>query len=218
MEKTQVPAKKEKMRVLKPALICVLVLTLLCGVIYPLLVTGISQLFFHDQANGSIITVTLKKDLTVTTTDEETGEESTQVYPAGETVAIGSAYIGQEFTSPQYLIGRPTPGAPTNLSPESEEHAQMVQERIDFFHELDPSNTADIPMDLLTVSGSGVDPQISPEAAEYQVSRLARERGMSEEDVHKIIQKHTSGRFLWIFGEPAVNVLLVNLELDGYIA
>lgn len=146
MEKTQVPAKKEKMRVLKPALICVLVLTLLCGVIYPLLVTGISQLFFHDQANGSIITVTLKKDLTVTTTDEETGEESTQVYPAGETVAIGSAYMGQEFTSPQYLIGRPTPGAPTNLSPESEEHAQMVQERIDFFHELDPSNTADIPM------------------------------------------------------------------------
>ena len=84
MEKTQVPAKKEKMRVLKPALICVLVLTLLCGVIYPLLVTGISQLFFHDQANGSIITVTLKKDLTVTTTDEETGEESTQVYPAGK--------------------------------------------------------------------------------------------------------------------------------------
>jgi len=123
--------------------------------------------------------------------------------------------IAQEFTKPEYLIGRP--GGMSNLSPTSEEQATLVQERIDWWHSFDPDNTGDIPADLLLASGSGVDPNISPEAAEYQVARIARERSMEESDVRSIIETNTTGRLLGVFGEPVVNVLKVNLALDDLL-
>jgi K+-transporting ATPase ATPase C chain len=127
----------------------------------------------------------------------------------------GSELLAQEFTRPEYLIGRPI--GVTNLSPVSEEQKKLVQERIDWWHAFDPNNAAVIPMDLVTASGSGVDPNISPEAAEYQVIRIAMARNMEEDEVRSIIQTYTSGRFLGFIGEPAVNVLKVNLALDGLL-
>nr|WP_207670423.1 K(+)-transporting ATPase subunit C [Muricomes intestini] len=182
------------MKILRPAIMCFLVMTIVCGVIYTAAVTGIAQLIFPGQANGSIITVTLKD---------------------GTQKDYGSALIAQEFTSAEYMIGRPM--GTTNLSPVSEEQKALVDERTDWLHTLDPDNTADIPMVLVTASGSGVDPNITPDAAEYQVARLARERGVSGDDVRAIISKYTTDRFLGIFGEPAVNVLKVNLALDGLL-
>jgi K+-transporting ATPase ATPase C chain len=127
----------------------------------------------------------------------------------------GSELLAQEFTKPEYLIGRPI--GVTNLSPVSEEQKKLVQERIDWWHAFDPNNAVDIPMDLVTASGSGADPNISPEAAEYQVIRIAMARNMEEDEVRSIIQTYTSGRFLGFIGEPAVNVLKVNLALDGLL-
>jgi len=181
------------MKLLKPALMCFGIMTILCGVLYTAAVTGTAQLIFPNQANGSIITVTLKS------TQKE----------------YGSTLIAQKFTKPEYLIGRPS--GTTNLSPVGEKQKALVQERIDWWHALDPDNRADIPMDLVTASGSGVDPNISPAAAEYQVGRIARARNMEEEDVRHIIRTHTCGRFLGFIGEPAVNVLKVNLALDGLL-
>jgi K+-transporting ATPase ATPase C chain len=128
-------------------------------------------------------------------------------------VEYGSSLIAQEFIKPEYLIGRPS--GTTNLSPLSSEQEKLVRQRIDWWHAFDPGNTLDIPVDLVTASGSGADPNISPEAAEYQVARIAKERGMSGEAVRKIIKRYTTGRFLGFWGEPAVNVLDVNLMLDG---
>lgn len=181
-------------RILKTAFLCFIIMSIICGIFYTGIVTGITQLVFPEQANGSIITVTLKD---------------------GTKKDYGSALIAQEFTKPQYLIGRPM--TVSNLSPVSKEQKQLVQQRIDWWHSLDPDNKADIPMDLVTASGSGVDPDISPAAAEYQVSRIARVRNISENSVRSIIKKYTTGRFLGIWGEPAVNVLKVNLALDGLI-
>jgi len=169
-------------------------MSIMCGILYTAAVTGISQLIFPSQANGSIIRVTLKD---------------------GTQKDYGSELIAQKFTNAKYMIGRPM--GTTNLSPVSEEQKALVKERTDWLHTLDPDNTADIPMVLVTASGSGVDPNITPDAAEYQVARLARERGISEDDVWAIISKYTTGRFLGIFGEPAVNVLKVNLALDGLL-
>jgi len=181
-------------KILKPALICFGVMTILCGILYTVAVTGITQLLFHNQANGSIITVTLN-------------DSSQKEY--------GSALIAQEFTKPEYLIGRPM--GTTNLSPVSEEQKELVYERINWWHSIDPDNKAEIPMDLITASGSGIDPNISPEAAGYQITRIAIERSISEDAVKEIIEKYTTGRFLGFFGEPAVNVLKVNLALDGLL-
>lgn len=178
----------------KPALILFGVLTLLCGVVYPALVTGLSQWWFPSQANGSVITVTLKD---------------------GTTATYGSEWIAQQFTQPEYLVGRPM--GTTNLSPVSDAQKALVAERIAWWKAFDPTNTADIPMDLVTASGSGVDPNISPEAAAYQVNRIAQARGVSQDEILGVIQKYTTGRFLGLFGEPAVNVLKVNLALDGLI-
>lgn len=182
------------MKLLKPALICFCVMTLLCGVLYTAAVTGVTQLIFPNHANGSVITITLKD---------------------GTHMNYGSELLAQEFTKPEYLIGRPI--GVTNLSPVSEEQKKLVQERIDWWHAFDPNNAVDIPMDLVTASGSGVDPNISPEAAEYQVIRIAMARNMEEDEVRRIIQTYTSGRFLGFIGEPAVNVLKVNLALDGLL-
>lgn len=185
---------KKTIKSLKTALICFIIMTIICGVIYTGVVTVIAQLVFPKQANGSMITITL--------------EDGTQK-------EVGSELIAQEFTKPEYLIGRPM--GTTNLSPVSEEQERLVKERIDWWHFIDPENNADIPMELVTASGSGVDPNISPEAAEYQVPRIARERDISESDVRSIIKKYTTERFMGFWGEPSVNVLKVNLTLDGLI-
>lgn len=177
------------------ALICILVLTLLCGLVYPLVMTAASQLIFPEQANGSMLTVT--KD--------------------GKTQTVGSALIGQSWTEPKYLIGRPNSGAPTNQSAVSEEQKQTVAEYVKWWNEFDPETRGkDIPEDLLTASGSGVDPEISPKAAEFQVERIARVRKIPESSVRKLIDKYTTGKTFGFLGENRVNVLLVNLELDGY--
>ncbi len=185
---------KRFLSVLKPALLCFALLTLLCGVFYTAAVTGVARLLFPGKANGSVITVTLKD---------------------GTQKEYGSSLIAQEFSKTEYLIGRPL--GTTNLSATSEEQKALVQERIDWWRAFDPGNTAKIPLDLVTASGSGVDPHITPEAAEYQVKRVAGARGMEEGMVRSVIRQHTSGRFLGIFGEPAVNVLEVNLALDGLL-
>lgn len=185
---------KNMIKTLKPALILLAIMTVLCGVIYPGIVTGIAQGAFGHKANGSIITVKM-----------EDGTEK----------AYGSALVAQEFTRPEYLIGRPM--GTTNLSPVGEAQKTLVQNRIQWLHSIDPDNDTDIPMDLVTASGSGVDPHISPEAAAYQVARIARERNMSEDAVRAIIERCTTGRFLGFWGEPAVNILKVNLALDGLL-
>ncbi len=185
---------ENKTKVLRPVLMSMIVMTVLCGILYTAAVTGIAQVFFPNQANGSVITVTLKD---------------------GSIKQYGSVLIEQEFTKPEYLIGRPM--GTTNLSPVSDKQKELVQQRIDFFHSIDPDNKKDIPMDLVTASGSGVDPYISPVAAEYQVSRIAKARNMSEDAIRAINRKYTAGKFLGIWGEEGVNVLKVNLALDGLI-
>ncbi|SHI20276.1 K+-transporting ATPase ATPase C chain [Sporobacter termitidis DSM 10068] len=181
-------------KALRPVLVCFLIMTVLCGLVYPGVVTAIAQAAFPAQANGSIVTVTLKD---------------------GTKKEYGSALIAQEFTKPQYLIGRPL-GA-TNLNPAGADEKKKVQERIAWWHGFDPANTADIPLDLVTASGSGVDPNVSPAAAEYQVARIARVRGLGEDSVRAVIAEYTAGKFLGFWGERAVNVLKVNLALDGLI-
>lgn len=185
---------RKLLKSLRPAVACLFIMTIICGVVYPGVVTAVAQTVFPKQANGSILTVKLKN---------------------GSIQKIGTTLIAQEFTKPEYLIGRPM-GA-TNLSPMGREQEKKVKQRIDWWHAFDPDNTLDIPMDMVTASGSGVDPNISPEAAEYQVARIAKERSMSEQAVREIIKRYTSGRFLGFWGEPAVNVLKVNLALDGLI-
>lgn len=185
---------KNSRGIIRPAVVCLVLMTLVCGVFYTAAVTGIAQLFFPQKANGSIITVTLKD---------------------GSKKEYGSALIAQEFSQPEYLIGRPL--GTSNLSPSGEEQKELVQQRIDWWHSFDPENKAEIPADLITASGSGADPNISPGGAAYQVSRIARERGVGEEEIEKIIDKYTIRPFLGIFGEPAVNVLKVNLALDGLL-
>jgi len=182
------------MKSLKPVLLLFMIMTIICGIIYPAIVTVIAQTVFPKQSNGSIIIVTLKD---------------------GTKKSFGSELIAQKFTKPEYLIGRPI--GTSNLSPVSEEQKKLVQERIDWWHSFDPDNTADIPMDLVTASGSGVDPNISPASAEYQIARIAGMRGISEDSVREIIKKYTTGRFLDFWGEPAINVLKVNLALDGLL-
>jgi len=177
-----------------PAVLILLVMTLLCGAVYTGAMTAVAQLAFPRQANGSMITVTLKD---------------------GTQRTYGSALIAQAFTKPEYLVGRPM--TVSNLSPVSGAQAKLVRERIDWWRHFDPENKAEIPADLVTGSGSGVDPYISPEAAAYQAARIAAARNMPKKDVQAVIDKYTTGRFLGFIGEPAVNVLKVNLALDGLI-
>ncbi|MEG1523419.1 MAG: potassium-transporting ATPase subunit C [Clostridia bacterium] len=185
---------KALMNTLKPALVALLVMTILCGILYTAAVTGVAQLLFQSKADGSRIMI-----------DQADGTAK----------EYGSELIGQSFTQPQYLIGRPM--GVSNLSPVCEEQRTLVAERVDWWHALDPNNTSEIPMELVTTSGSGVDPYLSPEAAAYQVSRIARERKMDEETVRALITTYTTGRFLGVLGEPVVHVLKVNLALDGLL-
>lgn len=172
-----------------------MVMTVICGFAYTLLVTGIAQLFFPEEANGSIVTVALA----------EGGEKQ-----------IGSKLIGQGFTEPKYLLGRPNAGASASqLSPVSSEQKELVLERIANLEKIDPMNKAEIPMELVTASGSGVDPEISLATALYQVDRIANERGISKKEVEKVIKNNTIGTIFGKIGEPRVNVLGVNMQLDG---
>lgn len=194
--------------VLPKAAVIFVIFTVLCGIVYTGVVTGISQLVFPHQANGSIIEVDGRK--------------------------YGSELLGQQFTDAGHLWGRIMNidvstykdkdgktlmyAAPSNISPASEEYRELVAERVAKLREANPKmeETA-IPVDLVTCSGSGLDPDISPAAAEYQVVRIAQARGISEEEVREVIKACTKGRFLGVFGEETVNVLKVNLILDGIL-
>jgi potassium-transporting ATPase KdpC subunit len=170
--------------------------TILLGVIYPLVITGLAQLIFHDKANGQIIT--------------RNGE------------AIGSRIIAQPFTSAKYFHPRPSAAGNgydaansggTNLASTNQKLIDRVRADAATLHSENPSQP--IPVDLLTTSASGLDPEISPAAAEFQIPRIARERGLSESALRDLVQKHTDQRDLGLLGEPRVNVLELNLALDG---
>lgn len=184
---------------LRPALMCLILFTVITGVVYPLVVTGIAQVLFPFQANGSLIVHDGK--------------------------VMGSTLIGQPFDDPKYFWGRPSATTPfgynagassgSNLSPTNPDLVKAVQGRVEALRAADPGNTAPVPVDLVTASGSGLDPHISPAAALYQVSRVARERKFSRETVLTLVERHTEGRFWGLLGEPRVNVLALNLALDG---
>jgi len=190
---------------LRPAFFMLLIFTLITGVIYPLVVTGIAQVVFPSQANGSLIMVGGK--------------------------AVGSELIGQQFDDPKYFWGRIsatgtfaynafnaenlTASSGSNYGPLNPALIDMVQARIDALKAADPDNTLPIPVDLVTASGSGLDPHISIAAALYQVHRVATARGLSEADVQSLVDKYTDGRQFGFLGEPTVNVLELNLALDG---
>ncbi|MEG2814084.1 MAG: K(+)-transporting ATPase subunit C [Oscillospiraceae bacterium] len=185
-----------------------LVFTIICGVIYTCVVTGVGQLLFPDKANGSIIEVDGKK--------------------------YGCELLAQQYTDDSHMWGRIMNidvstykdkngktlmyASPSNMSPASDEYEKIVSERVEKIKKanVDMGNKA-IPVDLVTCSGSGLDPSVSIAAAEYQVARLATSNKISKDDVRKIIKKCTKGKFLGLFGEETVNVLKVNLMLDGIL-
>lgn len=183
---------------LRPALLMLLVLTVLTGVVYPLVVTGIAQALFARQANGSLIVLNGK--------------------------VVGSSWIGQPFSSPRYFWGRLSATSPpynagastgSNLGPLNPALFDQVKARIAALRAADAEATLPVPVDLVTASGSGLDPHISRAAAEYQVRRVAKARGLGEDQVRGLVAAHTTGRFLHVIGEPVVNVLELNLALDG---
>lgn len=190
----------------RPALVITLLLTLVTGFIYPGLVTGLAQLFFPQQANGSLVSVNGK--------------------------IVGSELIGQYWTSAKYFHGRPSAAVDTvngtpvpyaadnsgasNLGPTNATLVQTVQQRIAELRKENPDvPSGPVPIDLVTASGSGLDPDISIAAALYQAPRVAKVRGLTLAHVQQLIAEHTQGRFLWLFGEPYVNVLDLNLALDA---
>jgi K+-transporting ATPase ATPase C chain len=186
-------------KLLRQSLLMLLVMTVITGVLYPLAVTGLAQLLFPRQANGSLV----MKD----------GKP------------VGSALIGQSFTAPKYFWGRPSATAPmadngassggSNLGPSNPALTAAAKQRIDALRQADPGNAAPVPVDLVTASGSGLDPQISPAAARYQATRVARRRGLPVARVQALVDEYTSGRQLGVLGEPRVNVLELNLALDA---
>lgn len=183
---------------IRNSLMSVLVFTILTGIIYPLAVTGISQVIFPQQANGSIIVKNGKP--------------------------VGSILFGQQFDDPKYFWSRLSATSPypynsasstgSNLGPNNPDLVKAVQARIDALHAADPSNDTKIPVDLVTASGSGLDPHISPAAAEYQIHRVAKARGIEDARIRDIVAQKTTGRWLGVIGEPVVNVLELNLALD----
>lgn len=187
------------LKILRPALLLLLVLTLLTGVLYPLAVTGLAQALFPGQANGSLIVQGGK--------------------------AVGSELIGQAFTDPKYFWGRPSATAPfannaaasggSNQGPTNPALTEAARQRLEALRAADPGNTAPVPVELVSASGSGLDPHISPAAAAYQVARVARARGLAPADVEKLVAQATEGRQFGLLGEPRVNVLELNLALDG---
>ncbi|MBK6796544.1 MAG: potassium-transporting ATPase subunit KdpC [Acidobacteria bacterium] len=184
------------MKHLKTAVLMTLVTTVLLGIVYPLAVTGLAQVLFRDKANGQLIM--------------RNGQ------------LAGSRLIGQPFTSPGYFYSRPSAAggagydagasSGSNLGPTSQKLIDRVKADVEKRQAENPGKP--VPVDLVTTSASGLDPHISPAAAEFQVPRIARERGMSDSDLRALIQKHTQGRTFGFLGEPGVNVLLLNLALD----
>ena len=186
-------------RLIRNALTMLVVMTVITGLIYPMVATGVAQVLFPHQANGSLI--------------ERDGKP------------IGSELIGQNFDDPKYFWGRPSATTPqpyngtasngSNLGPTNTALRDAVQQRIDALRKADPGNTAPVPADLVTASGSGLDPEITPAAAQYQVARVARIRHLREQQVQTLVAQFTQGRQLGLLGEPRVNVLQLNLALDG---
>lgn len=187
------------MTMLRPTLLLFAALTLLTGIVYPLVVTGISQMLFPGSANGSIVTKDGK--------------------------AVGSALIGQLFTAPGYFWGRPSATGPysynagassgSNLGPLNPTLMDAVKSRVEALKAADPGNDKPVPVDLVTASGSGLDPDISLAAANYQSPRVARVRNIPIEQLNKLIENQARHPWLGTFGEPRVNVLRLNLALDG---
>jgi K+-transporting ATPase ATPase C chain len=184
---------------LKPAALMLLVFTMLTGVVYPMLVTAIAQLVFQYKANGSLV--------------------SRYGQPAG------SVLIGQAFHDPGHFWSRPSATSPypynaasssgSNLGPTNPALMDAVTARIKDLRDADPGNLAPVPVDLVTASGSGLDPHVSPAAAEYQVNRVAKARHLDPAKVRELVARHTVGRQLGFLGEPAVDVLQLNFELDA---
>ena len=184
----------------KSAALMLLVLTALTGAVYPMVVTGLAQLLMPDQANGSLIA-------------DATG------------TAIGSRLIGQPFSDPKYFWGRPSATTPfpynaaasggSNQGPTNPALIDAVTSRVQALRDADPGNPAPVPVDLVTASGSGLDPHISPAAAEYQVNRVARARNLRPEKLRELVARHTEGRQWGVLGERRVNVLTLNQALDS---
>jgi K+-transporting ATPase ATPase C chain len=183
---------------LRPAISILLLLTVITGFIYPAVVTAIAQVAFPNQANGSLITV--------------------------DGQAVGSSLIGQTFDDPKYFWGRPsaagkgydgTSSAGSNLGPTSKALIDRITASVDQMRAANGGGP--VPVDLVTTSGSGLDPDISPAAAEYQVARVATARGMTVDAVRAAVARHSDGSFLGFIGEPTVHVLALNLDLDGLL-
>jgi len=184
-----------------PALRMLVVLSALTGIAYPYLVTGIAQLVFPHAANGSLI--------------ENGGKQ------------VGSTLIGQPFDDPKYFWSRPSATSPqpynamassgSNQGPRNPALADAVKDRIKALRDADPGNTAPVPADLVTASGSGLDPEISVAAAQYQLTRVAKARGMPEDRVRQLVAENTTDRTFGILGEPRVNVLTLNLAMDRIV-
>jgi K+-transporting ATPase ATPase C chain len=187
------------LRTFKDAFLMLVVLTAVTGVVYPLVVTGIAQGAFPAQANGSLV--------------ERDGK------------SVGSALIGQPFSEAKYFWSRPSATGPmpynagassgSNQGPLNPALADAVKGRIEALQQADPDNKAPVPVDLVTASSSGLDPHISPAAAEYQTARVAKARGLDLAKVRALVAEHTEGRQLGFLGEPRVNVLTLNLALDA---
>lgn len=186
------------MRELRPTIILLLVFTVLTGVVYPLAITGVAQLVFPRQANGSLI--------------------------LRDGVAVGSSWIGQTFSDPKYFWGRLSATSPpynagassgSNLGPLNPALVDQARARIEALRAADPEAQGRVPVDLVTASGSGLDPHISPAAAEFQAVRVAKARGLALEEVRRRIAAYTTGRLFGLIGEPVVNVLELNLALDA---
>ena len=185
-------------QIIRPAVLMMVVMTVLTGVIYPLVVTGLAQVAFHDQANGSLIL--------------EDGK------------LVASSLIGQPFDDPKYFWSRPSATGPfpynasassgSNLGPIEPNLTGAFKARVDALKQADPGNEKPIPVDLITASGSGLDPHISPAAGDYQVSRVAKARGLDESAVRDLLGKHTEYRTLGLLGEERVNVVTLNAALD----
>jgi K+-transporting ATPase ATPase C chain len=184
--------------IIRPAITLFIIMTVLTGIVYPFAVTGLAQLLFPAQAAGSLVTA------------------------GGQ--PVGSSIIGQSFSDPKYFWSRPSATAPqpynalassgSNQGPLNPALTDAIKTRIDALQAADPTNTLPVPVDLVTASASGLDPEISIAAANYQAARVARVRGLEPAEVQALIKEHAKGRLLGLLGEPRINVLELNLALD----